>query len=233
MSEEEGSARKLLAKTSIEDLRRDEYKALTHGHYPGSNRLRTGFLFWHQDKARVSRAMRVGTLTEFLVQLEGLRSFSGVLVMGATNRLASIDPALVRPGRLERVIQLHPLSTRQRIDVLRRQCETVGTVPSINWRYLANRTRGATAANLSTAVNHSAVRAVITGSLHTVETLEYGLDTMTRHKLARQMISTRPLPKISASKAHDPFKFLRIAYYNAGKAIVHNILPNHLPLLCK
>ena len=106
----------------------------------------------------------------------------------------------------------------------------MGTVPSINWRYLANRTRGATAANLSTAVNHSAVRAVITGSLHTVETLEYGLDTMTRHKLARQMISTRPLPKISASKAHDPFKFLRIAYYNAGKAIVHNILPNHLPL---
>lgn len=230
MSEEEGSARKVLAKTSIEDLRRDEYKALTHGHYPGSNRLRTGFLFWHQDKARVSRAMRVGTLTEFLVQLDGLRSFSGVLVIGATNRLASIDPALVRPGRLERVIQLHPLSTRQRIDVLRRQCEKVGTVPSINWRYLANRTRGATAANLATAVNHSAVRAVITGSLHTVETLEYGLDTMTRHKLARQMISTRPLPTISASKAHDPFKFLRIAYYNAGKAIVHNILPNHLSL---
>ena len=230
MSEEEGSARKLLAKTSIEDLRRDEYKALTHGHYPGSNRLRTGFLFWHQDKARVSRAMRVGTLTEFLVQLDGLRSFSGVLVIGATNRLASIDPALVRPGRLERVIQLHPLSTRQRIDVLRRQCEKVGTVPSINWRYLANRTRGATAANLATAVNHSAVRAVITGSLHTVETLEYGLDTMTRHKLARQMISTRPLPKISASTAHDPFKFLRIAYYNAGKALVHNILPNHLSL---
>jgi ATP-dependent Zn protease len=230
MSDGAMSDRTLLAKNSIEDLRQDDYKALTHGHYPGSNRLRTGFLFWHQDKARVARAMRVGTLTEFLVQLDGLRSFSGVLVIGATNRLASIDPALVRPGRLERVIQLYPLSTRQRIDVLRRQCEKVGTVPSINWRYLANRTRGATAANLATAVNHSAVRAVITGSLHRVETLEYGLDTMTRHKLARQMISVRPLPKLSASRAHDPFNFLRIAYYNAGRAIVHNILPNHLSL---
>jgi len=73
----------------------------------------------------------------------------------------------------------------------------VGTVPFINWPYLANRTRGATAANLATAVNHSAVRAVITGSLHRIETLEYGLDTMTRHKLARQMISVRPLPKPS------------------------------------
>ena len=230
MSDEEASVRKLLARNSIEDLRQEDYKALTHGRYPGSNRLRTGFLFWHQDKARVARAMRVGTLTEFLVQMDGLRSFSGVLVIGATNRLASIDPALIRPGRLERVIQLHPLSTRQRIDVLRRQCEKVGTVPSLNWRYLANRTRGATAANLATAVNHSAVRAVITGSLHTVETLEYGLDTMTRHKLARQMVSMRPLPKISASRAYDPFKFLRIAYYNAGKALVHNILPNHLSL---
>lgn len=230
MSDEERSARELLAKNTIEDLRDDNYRALTHGRYPGSNRLRTGLLFWHQDKARVARALRIGTLTEFLVQMDGLRYFSGVLVIGATNRLASIDPALIRPGRLERVIQLHPLSTRQRIDVLRRQCARVGTVPSINWRYLANRTRGATAANLATAVNHSAVRALISDSLHTVETLEYGLDTMTRHKLARQMISMRPLPKISASKAQDPFKFLRIAYYNAGKVIVHNILPGHLSL---
>ena len=230
MGGEETSDRSFFAKNSIENLRQDDYKALTHGHYPGSNRLHTGFLFWRQDKARVARAMRVGTLTEFLVQLDGLRSFSGVLVIGATNRLVSIDPALIRPGRLERVIQLYPLSTRQRIDVLRRQCEKVGTVPFINWPYLANRTRGATAANLATAVNHSAVRAVITGSLHRIETLEYGLDTMTRHKLARQMISVRPLPKPSASRAHDPFNFLRIAYYNAGKAIVHNILPNHLSL---
>lgn len=230
MSDEERSARELLARNTVEDLRQDEYKPLTHGSYPGSMRLRTGLLFWHQDKARVAKILRVGTLTEFLVQLDGLRYSSGVLVIGATNRLTSIDPALVRPGRLERVIQLHPLSRRQRIDVLRRQCEKVGTAPAINWRYLANRTRGATAANLATAVNHSAVRAVITGSLHTIETLEYGLDTMTRHKLARQMISMKPLPKISASKTHDPFKFLRIAYYNAGKAIVHNILPDHLSL---
>lgn len=230
MGDGETSARPLFTKTSIEDLRKDDFKVLTQGYYPGLNRSRTGLLLWHQDKARAARAMRVGTLTEFLVQVDGLRSFSGVLIIGATNRFASIDPALVRPGRLERVIQLYPLSTRQRIDVLRRQCEKVGTVSSINWYYLANRTRGATAANLATAVNHSAVRAVITGSLHKVETLEYGLDTMTRHKLARQMISVRPLPKLSASRAHDPFNFLRIAYYNAGKAIVHNILPNHLSL---
>lgn len=230
MSDEERSARELVANNTIEDLRNDRFRALTHGSYPGSNRLYTGLLFWHQDKARAARIIRVGTLTEFLVQIDGLRNFKGVLVIGATNRLTSIDPALIRPGRLERVIQLHPLSTCQRIDVLRRECAKVGTAPSINWRYLANRTRGATVANLATAVNHSAVRAIITESLHTVETLEYGLDTMTRHKLARQMLAMKSLPKISVSKAHDPFKFLRIAYYNAGKAIVHNILPDHLSL---
>lgn len=230
MSDEQGSARAVFAKTSIEELRQDDYKTLTCGLYPGSNRLRTGFLSWQNERTHGAKAMRVGTLTEFLVQMDGLRRFTGVLVIGATNRLGSIDPALVRPGRLERVIQLHPLSTRQRIDVLRRQCEKVGAAPAINWHYLANRTRGATAANLATAVNHSAVHAVRTGSLHTIETLEYGLDAMTRHKLSRQMISTRPLPKISASKAQDPFKFLRIAYYNAGRALLHTILPNHLSL---
>jgi len=227
ITEQERSVRQIFAKNTVESLRKDDYKALTYGRYPGSDCLRTGLLFMYQDDARAFLKIQVGTLTEFLVQMDGLTRLNKVLVIGATNRMNVIDPALLRPGRLERVIRIYPPGARQRIAILRRECSKLGTTPNINWRYLANRTRGATIANLATAVNHSAVRAIVNESLHTIETLEYGLDTMTRHKLGHKMVSTLPLPTMSVRNTRDPFKFLRIAYYNAGKALLQNILPGH------
>ena len=57
-------------------------------------------------------------LTHFLIELDGLQKRNNVFVIGATHSLEGIDPALLRPGRFEKVIHLKPLTTQQKIQLL-------------------------------------------------------------------------------------------------------------------
>lgn len=217
----------IFTKRTLEKFRDVQRKWLSYEQYPGAEPIRTEEIFVYKEEMQRQEKQQVGALTEFLVQMDGLRPLEGVLVIGATNRIEVLDPAITRPGRLEQIVELFPPGARERLQIFQKECFKLGVVPGISWNYLVNRTRGLTVANLATAINHSAIRAITLNSPHTIETLEYGLDTMRRHKLALKMISTRPMPDPSKVRSRDPYLFLRVAYYNAGKVLLQNILPTH------
>lgn len=227
ITEKQRALTKVFGKNTVEDVRDARRRAFSYDPYPGADPTRVDELFAYREEVVSQQIHQVGALTEFLVQIDGLNPLEQVFVIGATNRFEVLDLALTRPGRLDRIIELFPPSRNGRISIFKQACSKLGTTPDISWGYLANRTRGLSVANITTAVNHSAIRAIVQNSAHTLETLEYGLETMVRHKRGAQMIASRTLPDPSKVRSRDPYLYLRIAYYNAGKAVLQNILPTH------
>ena len=137
-----------------------------------------------QQLPRLEKEMtrgKFGPLTQLLVSMDGVSSFSGVLIMGATNRPELLDPALTRPGRFEKIIRIDKPSEQNRIEILQLYSQNLGVQQHIPWSYLATRTIGLTTADLAVAMNYSSLRAIIQDSVHTLETIEYGLNCITRY----------------------------------------------------
>ena len=107
------------------------------------------------------------TLNQLLAMMDGIGSSSGVLVMGATNRLAALDPALTRPGRFDRVLQLKLPNEAGRLAILqvhaaRTPCEASRVVlPRV-----AAATEGFSGAELANLVNEAAIGAARVGDSH-------------------------------------------------------------------
>ena len=87
------------------------------------------------------------------------------------------------------------------------------------WEYLANRTFGFSAADLAAAMNVSSIQAILRNTGHTIETIEQGIEFITTYSIEK--------PKIESTKENDPFFITRFAYYQAGKAVLHTLLPQH------
>ncbi len=144
----------------------------------------------HNEERR-TRQERLALLMQFLMEMDGLRALHGVVVIGATNRPAVLDPAFTRPGRFERILCLQLPGKQKRIEILKLYSKNLGfnnVIPSVNvnqlagsaWDYLANRTSGWSAAHLAAAMNQSAIRAIIQETAHTIETVEHGISAIAR-----------------------------------------------------
>ena len=264
-------------------------------------------------------------LMQFLVELDGLKSRAGIIVIGATNRPKVLDPALTRPGRLDRVLNLELPGKTKRIEILKLYSQNIGLVygetkkqplsttyregilsgpsfdpmgrkgafeqtepkeslfmvgektnkardtqPSIPsfgnhsfsdisntnhalypfgdqdfaWEYLANRTFGFSAADLAAAMNLSSIQAILRNTGHTIETIEQGIEFITTYSVEKPKIESTKgaqevfglikigdkghlLGKETGSIEKDPFFITRFAYYQAGKAVLHTLLPQH------
>ena len=81
-------------------------KWLSYEPYPGEEPIRTEEIFVYKEELERQEIQQVGTLTEFLVQMDGIRPLEGVLVIGATNRIGVLDPGhyTPRPFRTDRGI---------------------------------------------------------------------------------------------------------------------------------
>ena len=134
-----------------------------------------------QNEERRSKQERLALLMQFLMEMDGLRSLHGVVVIGATNRPGVLDPAFTRPGRFERVLCLQLPGKQKRIEILKLYSKNLGIEGWISWDYLANRTAGLSAAHLAATMNQSAIRAIIEDTTHTVETVEHGISVIARH----------------------------------------------------
>uniref|UniRef100_A0A7S3B9V2 Vesicle-fusing ATPase n=1 Tax=Haptolina ericina TaxID=156174 RepID=A0A7S3B9V2_9EUKA len=96
--------------------------------------------------------------------MDGIASSNGVLIIGATNRLAALDPALVRPGRFDRVLQLSLPDEEQRLQILGvhvKRTACVGGAALL--QRLAKATNGFSGAELANLVNEAAIGAVRAG----------------------------------------------------------------------
>lgn len=159
---------------------------------------------------------RLSLLMQLLVEMDGLQALQGLVVIGATNRPGVLDPALLRPGRFEKVLQLQLPGAKKRIEILQLYGRKIGVAQNVSWRYLASRTVGFSAADLSAVMNQSSIQAILQSTIHTIETIEAGIETIGRQT------TEKGLP---AGKGFlDPFLPIRLAYYQAGKAVVRRTL---------
>ena len=166
-----------------------------------------------------ARQEQLRILMQFLIEMDGLRARKGVIVIGATNRPEVLDLALTRPGRFDQTLQLGLPKKRKRIDILKLYSKNLGTAKDISWDYLANRTVGFSAADLAAVMNESSIKAILGETIHTIETIEEGIESITSYSSEKI--------EIEGANSVDPFFISRLAYYQAGKAVVHTLLLQH------
>ncbi|WP_025362603.1 ATP-dependent zinc metalloprotease FtsH [Spiroplasma culicicola] len=100
------------------------------------------------------------TLNQLLVEMDGFGTNSGVIVMAATNRVDVLDPALLRPGRFDRTIQISLPDIREREAILKLHARNKTVSPEIDWKRIAERTPGFSGAQLENVLNEAAILVV-------------------------------------------------------------------------
>ena len=184
-----------------------------------------------------SKEYQLGLLMQLLIEMDGIQSRKGVIVIGATNRPNAIDLALTRPGRFDQVLHIDLPEKQKRIDILKFYSQNLGTENQIykspkeikfgftnqTWEYLANRTIGFSAADLAAVMNESSMKAILNETVHTIETIEHGIEKLTSYSTEQMKLELR--------NPVDPFFVSRLAYYQAGKAVVHTLLLEHPPVI--
>lgn len=161
---------------------------------------------------------REQTLNALLVEMDGFESNSGVIVMAATNRPETLDPALLRPGRFDRHVLVDRPDIRGREQILKVHVQNVKLDTSVNLRDVAAITSGFVGADLANLVNEAALLAARKGkSAVGMEEFNEGVERVTAGLEKKQRIM------------HEDEK-QRVAYHESGHALVAYSLPNTDPV---
>ncbi|CCF60560.1 hypothetical protein KAFR_0K02060 [Kazachstania africana CBS 2517] len=99
------------------------------------------------------------TLNQLLVELDGFSQSSGIIIIGATNFPESLDKALTRPGRFDKVVNVDLPDVRGRADILKHHMQKITLAPDVDPTIIARGTPGLSGAELSNLVNQAAVYA--------------------------------------------------------------------------
>jgi len=151
------------------------------------------------------------TLNQLLIELDGFAGTSGVLILGATNRPELLDPALVRPGRFDRRIQVDRPDLAGREAILRLHASPRPFSRSVDWADVAHQTTGLTGAELANTVNEACLLAARRHRTRvTLEDVE--------EAIARVLRGTRTSRLIGEEEKR------LIAYHEAGHAVLSLLL---------
>ncbi len=99
-------------------------------------------------------------VNQLLTELDGLVRLEGVVVIGATNRPDIIDPALLRPGRFDRIIYVPPPDKKARLEILKVHTRKMPLAPDVNLQEIAELTEGYTGADLAALCREAAMTAL-------------------------------------------------------------------------
>jgi cell division protease FtsH len=161
---------------------------------------------------------REQTLNALLVEMDGFGSNSGVIVMAATNRPETLDPALLRPGRFDRHVLVDRPDVRGREAILKVHIHNVKLDQSVDLREVANITSGFVGADLANLVNEAALLAARAGKQAvTMAEFTEGVERVTTGLEKRQRV------------IHEDEK-QRVAYHESAHALVAYSLPNTDPV---
>jgi cell division protease FtsH len=150
---------------------------------------------------------REHTLTQLLTEMDGFDPKKGVIIIAATNRPEILDPALLRPGRFDRVVVVDRPDLKGREAILRLHCREIKLAPDVDLKVIAARTPGMVGAELANIVNEAALLAARKGKdAVEMEDFEEAIDRVIAG-LARK------------SRYLSPEEKRRIAYHEAGHAI--------------
>lgn len=103
---------------------------------------------------------REQTLNQLLTEMDGFEDNAGVIILAATNRPESLDPALTRPGRFDRQVPVTLPDLQGRVAILKVHAAKIKTATSIDYDKVARMASGASGAELANIVNEAALRAV-------------------------------------------------------------------------
>lgn len=103
---------------------------------------------------------REQTLNQLLTEMDGFEDNAGVIILAATNRPESLDPALTRPGRFDRQVPVTLPDLQGRVAILKVHAAKIETAPAIDYDKVARMASGASGAELANIVNEAALRAV-------------------------------------------------------------------------
>ena len=106
---------------------------------------------------------REQTLNQLLTEMDGFEGNNGVIILAATNRPESLDPALTRPGRFDRRVPVELPDLKGREEILKVHAKKTALAPGVDFSVVARMASGASGAELANIVNEAALRAVRAG----------------------------------------------------------------------
>jgi len=161
---------------------------------------------------------REQTLNQLLVEMDGFEANEGIIIVAATNRPDVLDPALLRPGRFDRQVQVPNPDINGRERILGVHARKVPLGPDVDLRIIARGTPGFSGADLANLVNESALMAArVNRRFVTMEDFESAKDKVMMGAERRSMVMTEDEKKLTA-------------YHEAGHAVVGLYVPQHDPI---
>ena len=171
-----------------------------------------------------SAALRVGsndeqeqTLNQILTEMDGFNPHEGVIVLAATNRADVLDSALLRPGRFDRRVQVHPPDRRGRAAILVIHTRKIPLDSSVDLDEIAAQTAGMVGADLRNLANEAALSAARRGA---------ALITLSDFTIAIEKVELGSERKLTLTPADRE----RIAYHESGHALLGLLLPGADPV---
>ena len=157
---------------------------------------------------------REQTLNQLLTEMDGFENNNGVIILAATNRPESLDPALTRPGRFDRRVPVELPDLKGREEILKVHAKKIKLAPGVDFSIVARMASGASGAELANIVNEAALRAVRAGRKSVTEAdLEESIEVVIAGYQKKNSILT------------DHEKCI-VAYHEIGHALVA-ALQNH------
>ena len=151
---------------------------------------------------------REQTLNQLLTEMDGFDDNSGVIILAATNRPESLDPALTRPGRFDRRVPVELPDLKGREEILKVHAKKIKLAENVDFSTVARMASGASGAELANIVNEAALRAVRDGrKLVTQADLEESIETVIAGYQKKNAILT------------DKEKWI-VSYHEIGHALV-------------
>ena len=161
---------------------------------------------------------REQTLNQLLTEMDGFEGNNGVIILAATNRPESLDPALTRPGRFDRRVPVELLDLKGREAILQVHAKKIKIAEDVDFNKVARMASGASGAELANIVNEAALRAVRDGRRFATQAdLEESIEVVIAGYQKKNAIMTDEEKKI-------------VAYHEIGHALVAAKQTNSAPV---
>ena len=161
---------------------------------------------------------REQTLNALLVEMDGIDTAEGVIIIAATNRKDVLDPALLRPGRFDREVHINLPDVKGREEILKVHAKKVKAAPEVCWSTLARSTPGFSGAELANVINEAALLAARRDAeAITQKDLEEARDKVRFGRERRSLAMSDEQKKLTA-------------YHEAGHALLNIVLEHTDPL---
>lgn len=161
---------------------------------------------------------REQTLNQILVEMDGFEKDTGVIVLAATNRVDVLDPALLRPGRFDRRVEITLPERKDRLDILKVHFKNKPVDKTIDLESLAKKTAGSSGADLANIANEAAILAARNGRDKIIN------DDLTE-AFEKVAIGPERKTKVMSDREKEA-----TAYHEAGHAVVGHVLPDSDPV---